>query len=368
MKITYPRMGNLSIGLRALFKRLGLEVVEPPPISKRTMTLGSQHSPEFVCLPFKVNLGNFIEALEKGADAIVVAGGRGPCRFGYYGQSQAEILKELGYKFKVITVEAADGSADEFTAGIAELAGGKSKWEIASAIYFGYRKLCACDLAEQLTHRIRAREAEKGAAARVYAECLDLVDRARTVQEVRRAEGQIRRRFGAIPIDETRPVLKVGVVGEIYDLIEPFTNLHIEDRLNDMGVQTYRAVYIGHWIKHHLFVGALGLSPSRLYRREAAPYLDTEVGGHAMETVGRTVQFARQGFDGVIQVAPFGCMPEIVAKTLLTEVTEDHNIPVLSLFLDEHAGEAGFQTRLEAFIDLISRRKRVKKSEGISGS
>lgn len=367
MRLTYPHMGNLSIGLRALFTRLGVEVVEPPPITKRTMTLGSQHSPEFVCLPFKVNLGNFIEAMEAGADTIVVAGGRGPCRFGYYGQSQAEILKELGHKFRVITVEAADGTADEFTAGIAELASGKSKWEIGSAIYFGYRKLSACDLAEQLSHQVRAREAEKGVTARVYAQCLDLVDRARTVQEVRRAESQIRKRFQAIPINKDRPVLRVGVVGEIYDLIEPFTNLRVEDRLNDMGVETYRAVYIGHWVKHHLFLGALGVSPSRLYRKDAAPYLDTEVGGHAMETVGRTVQFAKQGFDGVVQVAPFGCMPEIVAKTLLKEVTEDYSIPVLSLFLDEHAGETGFQTRIEAFIDLISRRKRVKKSEGVSG-
>jgi len=67
------------------------------------------HSPEFACLPLKINIGNFIEALEKGADTIVMAGGVGPCRFGYYGQVQKEILKDLGYDFEMIILEPPQG-------------------------------------------------------------------------------------------------------------------------------------------------------------------------------------------------------------------------------------------------------------------
>ena len=65
-------------------------------------------------------------------------------------------------------------------------------------------------------------------------------------------------------------------------------------------------------------------------------------------------------YHGVIQLAPFTCMPEIVAMQVLPAVTKDLAIPVLSLIIDEHAAEAGIRTRLEAFIDLLNYRKEKK--------
>lgn len=356
LKVTYPHMGNLTIGVKAMFERLGLEVVEPPPITKRTLTLGVQHSPEFACLPFKVNLGNFLEALERGADTIVVAGGKGPCRFGYYGQSQAEILKGLGYDFHYVTVESVDNGKDKFTAGVNALANGKSAWEVVAAIHYGYRKLAACDLAERLCHRVRPRERHRGDASAAYRESLEQIDRCRSAGEVKRASREIRRRFAAIPVDRERPVLKVGIIGEIYFLLEPYVNLHVEERLGYLGVETERTLYLSEWIKRHLLLAPLGVNPEHHYARDAAPYLTTEIGGHGRENVGKAVQYARAGFDGLVHICPLTCMPEIVGKSLYPQVTQDHGIPVLSLSLDEHAGEAGFETRLEAFVDLLGRR------------
>ena len=34
-------------------------------------------------------------------------------------------------------------------------------------------------------------------------------------------------------------------------------------------------------------------------------------------------------------------------------------IPILSLVLDEHTGEAGLQTRLEAFVDLLDQKRKA---------
>jgi len=86
----------------ALFEALGIDVVLPPPPTKRTMSLGSLYSPEFACLPLKVNIGNYLEALEKGADTIVMVGGIGPCRLGLYGEIQRQILEGLRCDFKMI--------------------------------------------------------------------------------------------------------------------------------------------------------------------------------------------------------------------------------------------------------------------------
>ena len=38
--------------------------------------------------------------------------------------------------------------------------------------------------------------------------------------------------------------------------------------------------------------------------------------------------------------------------------SKELNKPMLSLTIDEHTGEAGFITRLEAFIDMLYRKKR----------
>ena len=41
---------------------------------------------------------------------------------------------------------------------------------------------------------------------------------------------------------------------------------------------------------------------------------------------------------------------------------EDVDIPILPLIMDEQTGRAGYITRLEAFVDLMRRRKRKKEA------
>ena len=62
---------------------------------------------------------------------------------------------------------------------------------------------------------------------------------------------------------------------------------------------------------------------------------------------------------------PFSCMPEIVSQNILSKVSKEENIPVLTLVLDEQTGKAGYITRIEAFIDLVKRKqmKKIKKEE-----
>jgi predicted nucleotide-binding protein (sugar kinase/HSP70/actin superfamily) len=50
-------------------------------------------------------------------------------------------------------------------------------------------------------------------------------------------------------------------------------------------------------------------------------------------------------------------MPEIVAQNILNKVSREEDIPILELVLDEQTGKAGYITRIEAFIDLVQRRK-----------
>ncbi|MPN44431.1 hypothetical protein SDC9_191996 [bioreactor metagenome] len=76
-----------------------------------------------------------------------------------------------------------------------------------------------------------------------------------------------------------------------------------------------------------------------------------------MSNIGHMVDFAQKGFDGIIHLMPFSCLPELVTRSVIPVFCEDYDIPVLSISLDEQMGAANNQTRLEAFVDLIKSKK-----------
>ena len=161
-----------------------------------------------------------------------------------------------------------------------------------------------------------------------------------------------------IPLKEVDQVLKIGLVGEIYTLLEPFANLEIEKKLAAQGVYVRRSLYLSEWIKKHLLTLNIFNLKSRQYEMEASPFLNHFVGGHGLESIGAGVAFAKQGYDGLIQVAPLTCMPEIVAHNIFPQVSKKCKIPVLNIYVDEQTGEAGLETRLEAFVELLRAKKR----------
>jgi predicted nucleotide-binding protein (sugar kinase/HSP70/actin superfamily) len=142
-------------------------------------------------------------------------------------------------------------------------------------------------------------------------------------------------------------------------LLDPFTNQEIEKTLGDLGVEVQRQIFFSDWLEHVL-------QPSFLYKKEshrersvryAEKYMKRAIGGETIETVGDTVFAAKNGIDGVIHIMPFSCMPEIVSQNILAKVSREEDIPVMTLVLDEQTGKAGYQTRIEAFIDLVKRKK-----------
>ncbi len=350
-KVTFPHMGNLKIPARAFFDEIGLDVVLPPDTSRKTLDLGVKYSPEFACLPLKINLGNFIEALDRGAEYIIMGGGMGPCRFGYYGEVQQEILKELGYDFEMITLE----NNLLLTAGrVKKLITGFPLRKISQAAKICWAKLKAVDNIDVLVLEARAREKIKGQIDDLYREFLQKIDQTMSVDKTR----EVQQHYTEMIEDATRDFqgeqpVKIGIVGEIYVVLESYTNLYTARKLNSLGAVVQKEVSISHWL-----LDFLGLNQERKKIRQAGkPYINHFVGGHGQDSVGNSVIYARNNLDGIVHIAPFTCMPEIVAQSILKEVSQQEDIQILSLVFDEHTAEAGLMTRLEAFVDLLSRKK-----------
>ncbi|MFA5536682.1 MAG: CoA protein activase [Bacillota bacterium] len=358
MILTVPHMGPITMTAQTLLEGIGQRVILPPPCTKKTLSLGSQYSPEFACLPLKINIGNLIEAYELGADTALMVGGIGPCRIGYYGYVQQDILNEIGIDMEIIILEPPFSHPKDFWLKIQRLR--KVSWKkTLKAIYLAWLKTRMLDLLEARALILRPLELNRGAMDYLLDSAkneLKLTGRPDLIKQIKKI--YLKRMSEAASKPTPPSLIKIAIVGEIYTVLEPFANQNIEHHLNYLGVQIVRCLYLSSWVNEHLLGGLLKIEGTKNTADFAKPFLNSFVGGHGRETVGSTVQFASAGVDGIIQVAPLTCMPEIVAHSILPKVSNEYQVPILTLYVDEQTGEAGLITRLEAFVDMIRQKKR----------
>ena len=157
IKVAFPHMGNIYIAWGSALRRLGIEPFIPPYSSKRTLSLGTKNSPESICLPYKLILGNFIEAIEGGADYVAMISSPGICRLGEYGAGIQNTLADMGYHANYIELQLYDGVKGMYKF-LTELSGVKNPITILRAIVFAFRKVFATDRMENLLSYYRARE------------------------------------------------------------------------------------------------------------------------------------------------------------------------------------------------------------------
>ena len=361
-------MGNLYIGNSALFQALGYETIVPPAITQATITRGSLHAPESMCVPFKYVLGNFLEALEMGAETIFMAGGLGPCRFGLYGHTAKLILKKLGHEPRFVVIEPPAGQWVKFALKVIRLAHWHAK-TIIPAIKWATDKMEITDwIEEELFMKRIAYEPKKRTAEKLYHKYVDRIfnaDDYRTLDQIR--HDAVDEYDALIPVDPSRDdIVDIELTGEIFILLEPFANMEIVRRLGEMGVRVSRTSSSTKWIKERVMTFLskdVGERSHERAIRKARPWMKVPFGGEGIETIGHTVEAAEKGMHGIIQVMPFSCMPEVSAKDILPEVARQVGIPFYSFIFDEHAGGAGFQTRLESFVERVrDNRDRKRKA------
>ncbi len=358
MKISFPHMGYSYIAFKWLVENMGHECIIPPEPSKKTLDLGVRYAPEFACIPFKMLLGTYLEVAEKGAEVILTSGGMGPCRAGLYWVMHQYLLDELNTGIKVVAFEPPLCDLRDFLKKLHWIrkTGGLSLKAFIQVLRITWEKIKAIDEVEMYSHEIRPYEINRGDTTRSLWRALDMLDVANNEMEIKMALQEGIKLLQQIPQDKSRNPLKIGIIGEIYVVLEPAANHYIQIMLGEMGVQTDRSIYLTAYTRKNTIVNLEGDIFS-----VAKPYLaEAPIGGHGVNSIGETLLYAKHGFDGVVQLAPFACIPEIVAKSILPAISKDHGIPVLTLFIDEQTGKAGVQTRLEAFVDLLEKRRQYK--------
>jgi len=350
MPITFPHIGNAYIGIKAICNEIGADIVIPPKATMRTMSLATKYSPEGVCIPFKLNLGNMIEGLEMGADTILNATGHGTCRMGYYFNVQEQILRDMGFNFKMLLTGLSEHKFRSLLS-ILKLVSNNVSWlTILRAFNFGIAKITALDEIEIITNRVRAAEKNKGNASAVYRAAISAIDNASGYVQLREASAIYKEKLACIAVTDNVPI-QILIVGEIYVVLDPYANMDVELELGKLGAITSRSLYLSRWVKNSLIWGMLKRDQWHEVHQAALPYLKRDVGGDGWETVGEKV-LSYGKYDGIVHLSPFTCMPEGTAQNIMPHIKE--KTPVLTIYCDEQTSKAGMVTRLEAFVDMLT--------------
>lgn len=358
MKATFPHLLHLDVALGILYPLLGIEIVPPPPITQKTIEIGVKFAPQNACFPLKVTLGNFIEGIERGADTLFMAGGVGPCRFGYYGQIQRLILEDLGYDVRFVLIDHPRYGMKAFVEALRSMAGGRvASLRVIRAASLAWKVLRFTEDLETQRRALRCQVEKKENLDRIVDSAIERLRNVESVHDFEKVRRETEEALAFLPRRQCHDdLIKVGIVGEVYVAQETRINFNVERILGDLGVYVHNSVSTVEYVLHTL---PLTRSQEKLEAwKMAQPYLKRFVGGEGIDSVGSAIRYAKKGFDGVVHLYPFTCMPEIVAKGILNKVSKDYDLPILHLAIDEHSGEAGLVTRVEAFVDVLERRKK----------
>ena len=131
---------------------------------------------------------------------------------------------------------------------------------------------------------------------------------------------------------------KIVLVSHPYNLYDDYVNLRIEEKLKKLGVTP-------------LFIDKVPNNRSRSTRQLVSTIeFHWEFGKEIIEKIQEILKY---DIAGAIEISSFACGCDAVLKEFIEKEFKTARIPFLYLIIDEHTGEAGFQTRLEAFIDTL---------------
>ena len=347
--ISFPHLGNYHVAFNYfLTNACKCKVIVPPVSTKRTIELGSRYSPDFVCVPFKYNLGNYIEALEMGTNVLIQAGGG--CRYGYYAELEEQILRDLGYEFEFYNFISDDHVSLVKTYKFVKKM--NKKTNVFKCLYYLVNTLLMIIFIDKIEKYIRLNmgfEVNKGEFENLEKEYLDSFNNNGIFKNIILYR-KYKKKFKNILINKGDNYLKVMLLGELYSLIDSTASYNTERKLIKMGIEVYRDTDLTYLLITKRF-------KLRNMIRRGKKYIKYHLGADASGTVVKSIDASLNMFDGILHMKSFGCTPEISAMSILPRISGEYNIPIMYLSFDAEDNEAQLDTRLEAFFDMIKRRK-----------
>lgn len=325
MKIGIPRalsFYNNYPFLFGFFTDLGIEIVLSDNTTKRTLAEGSALVVTETCMPVKVYVGHILNLIDKGVDKIFVPSIQSIAPK-IYNCSKIRGLPDL-----IRNVVKRDFQIIEPTFDKSEKNQGLYDYLKETVEPFG------------ITDEKRIKKAAK-AGWKVYNNFLVMSRSGMSYQKSMHYALQ-----GKVFIENnTREYpISVALVSHGYNIYDEKTSMKVFQKLDDMDVKVYSSLQL---TDEQMTEGINTLGQKHYWANE---FEMTGTAGHYLND---------NKIDGIITLTAFGCGPDSLMVERITRKSKQFNKPLLNLTIDEHTGEAGFITRLEAFVDMLFRKKRA---------
>ena len=312
---------------KTYFEALGFEVICTPPTSKEIVDKGVKNSVPELCVPIKLYIGHVLKLMEAEVDYIFVPRFISIHKGQYFCPKFMGLPDMIRHSFNNIEEKMIIPSIEANNENIATLKNFKI-FEEKFGISAKENKL-AIEKAEKVWLKFRE-YCKKGYAA---AEASDLA----MGKAVEKAE-----------LLENHNSLTIGLVGYVYNVYDPYISLEIFKRLREMGV-TVKTFEM-------LSDDEMSIQIKKLSKNLFWTFSDMLLAaGYAF--------YDDQEVDGLIHITAFGCGPDSMLGKLLEIDSTTYNKPFMTVRVDEHSGENHLQTRIEAFVDML-KRKKLKHNRG----
>ena len=360
----------------AAFRGNGFRARALPLETEQTFELGRSLTRGSECLPTALTIGSLLTAMRTSPPgekhAYFLATAQGPCRFGQYITLHRQILDQEGFSDVPI---------------------------LAPSSFLGYsvineamrraifKALVAGDILMKAGCKVRPYEREAGETNyRLEQEKARLSAVLERQGDIVREVAAAARNIASVPQTDGPRKPLVGIVGEIYVRNNAFANEHVVRSVEKLGAEAWMSPLVEwvlfttssynvrthldgkfskelvstfltwKWMEHwerKLYRAASPLLDDRHEPRlsdvleSAATVLPDSIGGEALLTVGRTIEFTKQNAAMVVNVAPFSCMPGTITTALFRQVSAETGTPIVNMFYD---GTGGQNRSLEVYL------------------
>jgi predicted nucleotide-binding protein (sugar kinase/HSP70/actin superfamily) len=327
------------------FHKLGVELVTSPLTNREIMELGLKNAPDETCLPVKILVGH-LKAL-KGVDGIFLP------RLVSMEENTYLCPKILGLPESVLG--AIPKGCEVYTVDINWRAG--SRKVLKELERFGLtigcteRQVRSAFSQAQKWLDVYQRMRRNGWEFRASMECFENLAEAEKLNELGMSlkdaryqkpedfeDGWLLESSAASPgADKMR--LRIALIGHSYLTYESYANLNLLERLQE---------------KAELHV-VENIDSNRVDQNQAG-LRKKLFWSHARKIYGAGGTYVDDSqVDGLIFLSCFGCGTDSMTNDLLARRAREVQKPYMVITLDEHSGEAGLVTRLEAFLDMLER-------------
>lgn len=325
MKVGIPRAlsyYNFYPFWYGFFTDLGIEIVLSDITTKQTMSLGSSLVVPETCLPVKVYVGHVLNLLDKGIDKIFVPSIQSIMPK-IYNCSKIRGLPDL-----IRNVVKRDFTVIDATLDKSEKNHGLYDFLMEIAAQFDINDFDKVKKASKNGWKVYNNFHIMTRSGVPYKKALKYSLENKVIIENN---------------TKTYPI-NIALIAHGYNLYDERVSMKIFDKLEKLDVK----VFTSDQLTVEQMQEGMNSMHSRLYW------------ANEFEITGASAHYIQdRNIDGLITINAFGCGPDSLMLERISRYARKSNKPILHLSIDEQTGEAGFVTRLEAFVDMLYRKKRT---------